>query len=105
MSAVNPDYFMALRFTQNAYRKGLGLLAAVQTDPARTEAELHRVLGHRHPHLTARFAEAYDTTPVEADPDQPSVTFRGVACIRCEAQLDGGESLRVGLCADHLPTV
>ena len=37
MSAVNPDYFMALRFTETAYRKGLGLIAAVQRDPARTE--------------------------------------------------------------------
>ncbi|UNX53773.1 hypothetical protein MF406_12370 [Georgenia sp. TF02-10] len=49
MSAVNPDYFMALRFTENAYREGLGLLAAVQSNPARAEAELHRVLGRRHP--------------------------------------------------------
>ncbi|WOP17701.1 hypothetical protein [Raineyella sp. LH-20] len=103
MSAVNPDYFMALRLTENAYRKGVGLLAAVQSNPARTEAELHRVLGRRHPHLTTRFAEAYDTTPVEADPDQPNEVFRGVACIRCDAHLDNDEQQRIGLCAEHLP--
>ncbi|UER53737.1 hypothetical protein HJG43_03250 [Kineosporiaceae bacterium SCSIO 59966] len=104
MSAVNPDYFMEQRFTENAYRKGLRLLAAVQSNPARTEPELHRVLGRRHPRLTARFAALYDTTPVEADPDQPSVIFRGVACIRCDNHLDSEENLRVGLCAAHLPT-
>ncbi len=102
MSAMNPDYFMALRLTENAYRRSVGLLAAVQSNPARTEAELHRVLGRRHPRLTARFADAYDTTPVEADPDQPSEVFRGVACIRCAAHLDNDEQQRVGLCAEHL---
>ncbi len=101
MSAVNPDYFMALRFTEQAYREGVGLLAAVQTNPPRTEAQVHRMLGRRHPHLTARFATAYDTIPVPADEDQPSVQFRGVSCIRCDAQLDGEESLRVGMCAQH----
>jgi len=104
MSAVNPDYFMALRFTENAYRKGIRLLAAVQSNPARTERELHLVLGRRHPRLTTRFADAYDTTPVDADPDQPSVIFRGVACIRCDNHLDSDESLRIGLCTEHMPT-
>lgn len=103
MSAVNPDYFMASRFTEHAYRKGLGLLAAVQNSPARTEAELHRLLGRRHPRLTARFASTYDSTPVDADPDQPSVVFRGVICIRCAAHVNDEEQQRVGLCAEHLP--
>lgn len=103
MSAVNPDYFMALRFTEHAYRTSLRLLAQVQSDPSRTEAELHRALGRRHPRLTARFAEAYATSPTPADKDQPSEIFRGVACIRCEARLDGADSLRVGLCVEHLP--
>jgi len=65
---------------------------------------VHRVLGRRHPRLVARFADVYDTTPVDADLDQPSVIFRGVACIRCDNHLDGEESLRVGLCEMHLST-
>jgi hypothetical protein len=102
MSAVNPDYFMALRFTENAYREGVAMIASVQKDPPRTEAEVHRMLGRRHPRLTTRFADAYDTTPVEADADQPSVIFRGVACVRCDTHLDSEHSLRTGLCAEHL---
>lgn len=102
MSAVNPDYFMASRFTEQAYMEGVDLLASVQKDPSRTAAEVHGMLGRRHPRLVAQFSDAYETTPVRADPDQPSTIFRGVACIRCEARLDDAADLRLGLCPDHL---
>lgn len=101
MSAVNPDYFMASRFTEQAYMEGVDLLAAVQKSPSRTAAEVHRMLGRRHPYLVAQFAGAYDMTPVEADEDQPSTIFRGVACIRCEARLDDAVGLQRGLCPEH----
>lgn len=101
MSAVNPDYFMALRLTEQAYREGVDLLAAVQKNPSRTAAEVHRMLGRRHPRLVAQFAAAYDTTPVQADSDQPSAIFRGVACICCEARLDDAVELQHGLCPEH----
>lgn len=101
MSAVNPDYFMALRFTQHAYREGVRTLAEVAKNPPRTEAEVHRMLGRRHPRVTARFADIYDLTPVVADEDQPSVLFRGAICVRCEATLDA-DGRRVGLCAEHI---
>ena len=102
MSAVNPDYFMASRFTEQAYIEGVELLAAVQQNPARTAAEIHRMLGRRHPRLVTQFADAYDTTPVRADPDQPSAIFRGVACVRCEARLDDAVGLQFGLCPERV---
>ena len=102
MSAVNPDYFMASRFTEQPYVEGVDLLAAVQKNPSRTAKEIHRMLGRRHPRLVTKFADAYDTTPVQADADQPSKIFRGVACIRCETRLDGAASLQHGLCPKHL---
>ncbi|WP_194165031.1 hypothetical protein [Pseudactinotalea sp. HY160] len=101
MSAVNPDYFMASRFTEWAYSEGVDLLAAVQKKPPRTAAEIHRMLGRRHPHLVARFAGAYDTRPVQADLDQPSTIVRGIACIRCDARLDDAVGLQRGLCPQH----
>ena len=101
MSAVNPDYFMALRFTQHAYREGVRTLAEVAKNPPRTEAEVHRMLGRRHPRVAARFADIYDLTPVVADEDQPIVLFRGAICVRCEATLDA-DGRRVGLCAEHI---
>lgn len=102
MSAVNPDYFMASRFSEQTYMEAVDLLAAVQKNPARTAVEIHKMLGRRHPRLVAQFAGAYDTTPVSPDPDQPSTIFRGVACIRCEARLDDAAGLRLGLCPEHV---
>ncbi|WP_148043434.1 hypothetical protein [Flexivirga caeni] len=87
MNAVNPDYFMALRFTEQAYQEGVALLAAVQQSPSRTEAEIHRMLGRRHPHLAARFADSYNTTPVST-PNQ--VNEPGYAPTITPRQADGG---------------
>ncbi|GAB2455127.1 hypothetical protein GCM10027062_39500 [Nocardioides hungaricus] len=101
MSAVNPDYFMAIRFSEFAYRGGVDLLAEVAKNPPRTPADVHRMLGRRHPHLTTRFADLYDCAPVPADADQPGMRFRGVACVRCEAHLDDDAGLRLGLCVRH----
>ena len=39
MSAVNLDCFMALRYTETAYREGVETLVAVRKNPARTHAE------------------------------------------------------------------
>lgn len=102
MSAVNPDYFMASRFSEQAYVEGVELLAAVQKNPSRTAAEVHRMLGRRHPRVVARFSTAYAVSAVPPDPDQPGLIFRGVACIRCEAHLDDPAGLRQGLCPSHL---
>lgn len=101
MSAVNPDYFMALRFSEHAYREGVRTLAEVAKNPSRTEAEVHAMLGRRHPHVTARFADAYETPPVAADLDQPSVLVRGAVCVRCAAKLRVSKHLTNGLCSDH----
>lgn len=94
---------MALRFSEHAYREGVRTLAEVAKNPPRTEAAVHAMLGRRHPHLTARFADAYDAAAVRADPDQPRVLFRGAICVRCEARLDSDEGRRLGLCAADLP--
>lgn len=101
MSAVNPDYFMASRFTEQAYTEGVELLAAVQKNPSRTAAEVHRMLGRRHPYLATQFADSYDTAPVQPDADQPRTIFRGVACLQCDAHLDDATALRLGLCPEH----
>lgn len=101
MSAVNPDYFMALRFTEYGYLVGVRVLAEIAKNPPRTEADVHRMLGRRHPRLTDRFAGVYDTTPVLADADQPAALFRGIACLRCDSHLDDDGGLRLGMCVRH----
>lgn len=52
MSAVNPDYFMALRFGEHAYQEGVRTLAEVARNPSRSDAEVHMMLGRRHPNVT-----------------------------------------------------
>lgn len=101
LSAVNPDYFMALRFSEHAYKEGVRTLAEVAKNPSRTGAEVHAMLGRRHPHVTARFADAYETPPVAADLDQPSVLIRGGICVLCDAKLRASKHLTSGLCSDH----
>lgn len=102
MSAANPDYFLAMRLSVEAYRAGVAQLAAGTSSPPRTGADVHRMLGRKHPRLTERFADAFDSTPAVADPDQPNVFFRGAICIGCGADLETDEHLRLGLCAEHL---
>lgn len=101
MSAVNPDYFMALRFSEIAYRGGIGLLAEIAKNPPRTPADVHRMLGRRHPHLTTRFADLYDSSALPADSDQPGLLFRGVACVRCDGHLEDDDGRRLGMCTRH----
>lgn len=102
MSAANPDYFLAMRLSVEAYRAGVAQLAAGTSSPPRTGADVHRMLGRKHPRLTERFADAFDSTPAAADHDQPNVFFRGVICIGCGADLETDEHRRFGLCAEHL---
>lgn len=66
MSAVNPDYFMALRFSEFAYQSGVSLLSDVAKNPTRSPVDVHRMLGRRHPHATRRFADLYGTAPLPA---------------------------------------
>ncbi|MDR0960531.1 MAG: hypothetical protein LBM23_09350 [Propionibacteriaceae bacterium] len=104
MNAVNADHFMAQRFSEDAYRESVELLSQIQKNPGRTPAEVHRMLGRRHPRLATRFSYLYGTLPVDADPDQPSVIFRGISCIRCDNHLGNEEGMQVGLCAEHFAT-
>lgn len=101
MSAVNPDYFMALRFTENAYRAGVAVLSFGMNNPARTEADVHQLLGRRHPHLTERFRDVYARTPMDPDPDQPRVMFRGVSCIHCGEPLGTDREQLTGIRSSH----
>lgn len=101
LSAVNPDYFMGLRFGAAAYRAGTEQLARGTGRPHRTPADVHRMLGRRHPRLTSRFSTLYDTTPLPADADQPSELFRGVVCVHCGAPLETGEERVIGTHGSH----
>lgn len=74
--ALTPDFFMALRFSELAYRGGVGLLADLAKRPPRTPADVHRMPGRRHPHLTTRFAGS-GCAPGTDEGDHRCVATRG----------------------------
>jgi hypothetical protein len=101
LSAVNPDYFMGIRFGIDAYRAGAEQLARGTRRPSRTPADVHQMLGRRHPRLTSRFSDLYDTTPLPADTDQPTALFRGLICVLCGEPLGVDDTRLAGIHASH----
>ena len=101
LSAVNPDYFMGLRFGPAAYRAGAKQLSLGTGRPPRTPADVHRMLGRRHPRLTSRFSDLYDTAPLPADSDHPAELFRGVVCILCGQLLETDDERLTGIHGSH----
>lgn len=59
------------------------------------------MLGRRHPRLSSRFSDVYDSTSLPADPDQPTELFRGVICILCGELLGTSDERLTGLHASH----
>lgn len=51
IAAVNPDLFMATRFTETAYHRALTQLVTSLTHPPNTVAQMHALIGRKHPRL------------------------------------------------------
>lgn len=101
ISAVNPDFFMSLRLTEDAYRLALQQLVANMKNPPRTVAEMHGLIAARHPRLFATFADLYDALPArQTGGHEPGVIFRGARCVLCGRQLSKPSSLLQGLGPD-----
>ncbi len=92
---------MGLRFGTDAYRAAAEQLARGTGRPPRTPTDVHRMLGRRHPRLTSRFSDVYDSTPLPADPDQPAELFRGVICILCGELLGTSDERLTGIHTSH----
>jgi len=100
MTAIHPDLFMALRFPRSAYLLAVNLMVAAMKNPPRTAAQMHALLGRKHPRLTAAHAEAFDGQPDAPTDPEPRVLVRGVRCVRCESVVETWTELRFGLCVD-----
>lgn len=84
IAAVNPDLFMATRFTEEAYRRALTQLASSLVNPPKTTTQMHALIGRKHPRLRARFAHLYPGAAPEASGEhEPRVLYRGARCLIC----------------------
>ena len=84
IAAVNPDLFMALRFTDAAYQRALSQLVASLTHPPKSLTEMHALIGRKHPRLHERFADLYGETALAAKSEsEPRVLYRGARCLIC----------------------
>ncbi len=48
IAAVNPDLFMALRFSESAYQRALAQLVASLNNPPKTIEQMHALIGRKH---------------------------------------------------------
>lgn len=97
VAAVNPDLFMVSRFTEAAYRRALTQLVASLTHPPKTLAQMHAMIGRKHPRLFERFAYHFPGTATETMSEQePSDLYRGARCIICGRTVTVSERLTLG---------
>lgn len=97
VAAVTPDLFMALRFSEAAYRRALGQLVASLNNPPKTIEQMHGLIGRKHRRLHQRFAAFYpDSVPLMASEREPSVLYRGARCVVCGRTVRDPQRLVLG---------
>lgn len=97
IAAVNPDLFMASRFTDAAYQRALTQLVSSLSNPPKTVAQMHALIGRKHPRLFERFAHLNPGTALETTRErEPRVLYRGARCIICARSIKRPESLTLG---------
>ncbi len=108
VAAVNPDLFMASRFTAEAYQRALMQLVTSLRNPPKTVAQMHALIGRRHPRLHQRFTALYPDAAQDTPPDQaPRVLYRGARCVICGRTVKGPGRLTSGshpACLSQLAT-
>lgn len=77
ISAVNPDFFLSLRLTREAYSSVIDLFVRGQVAPPTTPTEFHSAIARQHPRLFAAHADLYDVEPARTLHTAPSTVFRG----------------------------
>lgn len=87
---------MATRFTAAAYRRALTQLVTSLSNPPKTIAQMHALIGRKHPRLRERFAYLYPDAVPEITEREPHVLYRGARCIICARSVSHPESLAVG---------
>ena len=102
--AVNPDLFMALRFSGSAYQRALAQLVASLNNPPKTIEEMHVLIGRKHRRLHRRFAALYPgTKPLMTPEHEQRVLYRGATCVACGRTARDPRHLELGCHRKCLP--
>ncbi len=105
ISAVNPDLFLSVRLTSDAYRGALAALSTGRVRPPSTAEEIHSALGRNHPLLAERFDSEFAAPIAERVQAEPAVLFRGSRCLQCASVLADPASLVRGVGPECRTTV
>ena len=96
IAAVNPDLFMSLVVTAEAYLEALSLMVKRFHNPPRTMEQLHARLGREHPMtVNAHMLLFPGVQPMAATDSPPATLYLGKRCVRC---LQNSPTVRLGLC-------
>lgn len=95
--AVNPDLFLSLRLTPDAYLEALETLGHKRQRPPSTPEDIHAALGRNHPLLAKRFESIFASQVADRVQAEPTVVFRGNRCLRCAKVLAHPADLERGL--------
>jgi hypothetical protein len=98
ITAVNPDLYLSITLTSEAYVRLIDALARTRRNPPQTPAQVHAMLGRQHPRTTARFAPLFDVPPQPPTHPEPAVTFAGRRCVKCGTVEPANRPLISALC-------
>ena len=97
ISAVNPDLFLSVRLTREAYAFALGVLAKTRSNPRRSPDQIHAGIAQRHTRLFEAHADLFDDAPEESVHREPDVLFRGARCLLSERVVEDPSMLVDGV--------
>jgi hypothetical protein len=102
ISAVNPDLFMSVRMTREAYVFALEVLERTRSNPTRSIEQIHAGIARRHPRLFAAHSDLWNVPPDRSAHAEPKVIFRGARCLRSERIVDDPGLLVDGVAPESL---
>lgn len=100
ISAVNPDLFLSVWLTADAYQEALELIGRNRQRPPSSPEDIHASLGRNHPLVARRFESMYPTRIADRVQAEPAFIFRSARYLRCAMVLERADSLERGLGAE-----
>ncbi|MDR1450298.1 MAG: hypothetical protein LBI84_08895 [Propionibacteriaceae bacterium] len=100
LSAVNPDWFLAVTLTGRVYGATLEDICSARTRDPQTPEALHSALARGHPHLFGAMGHVFPGVAPGSYENRPAANlFRGARCVACGERPDEPLERANGVCA------